>query len=152
VLLRQRSYRTAVMSFCTLTRTSDIAIIEISSFCEIPNYQYKDIGIPRNIKIFIITKAKFRESSQFRGYWQRSFEISRNSDIVILESKKNLTIVDTLRQTQHEPQSNILLWFGNLHGVVGTDSLTHRSVYWKAWEHDISSFLYMLDNVHISSL
>ena len=37
-----------------------------------------------------------------------------------------------VRQTQHEPQSNIFLWFGNLHCVVGTDSLIHRSVYWKA--------------------
>jgi len=83
---------------------------------------------------------------------------SRNSEHVCVPPPLHVHSVQGLsnytrmvRQTKPNPLSNIFLWFGNLHGVVGTDSLLHRSVYWKAWEHNISSFLYILDNVHIYS-
>ena len=47
-----------------------------------------DIGISRNIEISIITKSKFCESSQFRGYRHRYFEISQSSDNVIIKISK----------------------------------------------------------------
>jgi len=57
-------------------------------FAKFRTIDNNDIGIPRNVKISIITKSKCRESSQFRGYCHRSFEILRNSDIVINETSK----------------------------------------------------------------
>jgi len=57
-------------------------------FAKFRTIDNNDIGILRNIEILIITKSKRRESSQFRGYRHRSFEILRNSDIVINEIAK----------------------------------------------------------------
>jgi hypothetical protein len=61
-------------------------------FAKFRTIDNNDIGIPRNIEISIITKWKFRKSSQFQGYCHRYFEISRNSDIVIIEILKFLGI------------------------------------------------------------
>ena len=76
--------------------------IKRTSFCRIPisliskyrvyakfqTIDNNDIGIPQNMEILMITKSKFLESLQFRGYQHQSFKILWNSDIVIIEISK----------------------------------------------------------------
>jgi len=70
--------------------------------------------------------VKGRHKTETAGHWRDGGGVEGGGSQGFFNSTRIVC------QTQPEPLSNIFLWFGKLHGVVGTDSLIHRSVYRKA--------------------